>query len=249
MNIVQPVNQEEKDFYRHILDLIEIGDKIHAPKFSFFLTEREQQLAMLATESFGAECGFWGGYEFAARKMFSTPSACEIDYPLEAVTFFFRAQDKLTHRDFLGALMSLGIQRSQIGDIAVSDGAAVVFASKNIFSLILSEIDKIGRVGVRAEPGIKIEIPRQKFEEVTAIVASPRIDAIVASICNISREKAALMVKSGNVTVNGVEVNSSSKNLEILDTFTVKGYGKFIYSQLCGETKKGKYHILINKYI
>lgn len=248
MNIVHPVNSEEKDFYRHILDLIEIGEKIHSPKFSFFLTEREQQLAILAAGYVGADYDFWGGYEFAARKMFSSPSAYEGEYPLEAVTFFFRIQDKLTHRDFLGALMSLGVQRDQIGDIAVSDGAAVIFASKNVFSLILSEIDKVGRVGVRVESGVKIEIPKQEFEKITAIVASPRIDAIVASTCNINREKAAVMVKSGNVIVNGVEVHSPSKNLELSDTFTVKGYGKFVYSQLCGETKKGKYHILINKY-
>ena len=222
MNIIQPVNAEEKDFYRHILDLIEISEKICQPRFSFFLTEREQQLAKLAAQSVGADYDFWGGYESAASKP--------------------------THRDFLGALMSLGIQRDQIGDIAVSEGGAVTFVSKNISSLILSEVDKIGRVGVRTEYGIKIEIPKQEFEEIAAVAASVRIDAIVAAACAISREKAALMIKSGNVIVNGVEICSSSKNLELSDTFSVKGYGKFVFSQLGNETKKGKYHILINKY-
>lgn len=248
MNIIQPVNAEEKDFYRHILDLIEISEKICQPRFSFFLTEREQQLAKLAAQFVGADYDFWGGYESAARKMFSSPSSDESDYPLDSITFLFRRQDKLTHRDFLGALMSLGIQRDQIGDIAVSEGGAVTFVSKNISSLILSEVDKIGRVGVRTEYGIKIEIPKQEFEEIAAVAASVRIDAIVAASCAISREKAALMIKSGNVIVNGVEICSSSKNLELSDTFSVKGYGKFVFSQLGNETKKGKYHILINKY-
>ncbi|MCM1299555.1 MAG: YlmH/Sll1252 family protein [Firmicutes bacterium] len=248
MNIFQPVNSEEKEFYRHILDLIHIGEKTQRPRFSSFLTEREQQLARLAVQSAGFDFGFWGGYESAVRKMFSSPHSDENDYPLESVTFIFRSQDKLTHRDFLGALMSLGVQRDQIGDIAVSDGGAVVFASKNISSLILSEIDKIGRVGVRAESGIKIEIPEQRFEEISAVAASRRIDAIVAAACAINREKAAMMVKSGSITVNGVEICSPSKNLELSDIFSVKGYGKFIFSQLGNETKKGKYHIVINKY-
>lgn len=248
MNTVQPVNSEEKDFYRHILDLIEIGEKIHSSRFSYFLTDREQQLACLAARSAGAGFDLWGGYESASRRMFSSPPACRDDYPLESVTFLYRSRDKLTHRDFLGSLMSLGVQRDQIGDIAVSDGGAVIFISKNISLPVLSEIDKVGNVGVKVKSGIGIEIPEQEFEEIAAVVSSSRIDSIVAAACALSREKAALIVRSGGVVVNGVEICSPAKNLDVSDIFSIRGYGKFIFSRLGDETKKGKYHIVINKY-
>ncbi len=248
MGIIQPANLDEKEFYRHILDLAEIGKKSRLPRFSFFLTEREQQLAKAAAQSVGVEYGFWGGYENAERKIFSSPPADEEEYPSEPITFTYRRNDKLSHRDFLGALMSLGVKRNQIGDIAVAEGGAVIFASKNISPLIIDEIDKVGRVGVKISSGINIEIPKQEFEKISLVAASLRIDAIISAACKISREKASLVVKSGSVVLNGAEIYSPGKDVRQSDIFTVKGQGKFILSELGNETKKGKIHIVLKKY-
>ncbi|MCM1053908.1 MAG: YlmH/Sll1252 family protein [Bacteroides sp.] len=248
MKAVLPANSEETEFCRHIKDLALLGEKTFAPRFSGFLTEREQRLAETAAYSAGVSCAFWGGHEAASRKMFSAPAVENEDFPLEAVTFFFREKDKLTHRDFLGAIMSLGLKRDRIGDIAVTEGGAVVFASKNASLLISSEMEKVGRVGVRAEAGINIPLPQQEFEEISAVIASPRIDALVAAACSISREKAAALIKSGGVTLGGAELGSPSKNVDEGESFSVRGYGKFIFSRLGIATKKGKNHALIQKY-
>lgn len=247
-NTYLPVNGEETEFCRHIRDISLLSEKTFTPKFSSFLTEREQRLAEYTASSVGVECGFWGGYEGAVRKMFSSPSVEMDNYPFEAVTFFFRPKDKLTHRDFLGALMSLGIKRDQIGDIAVIEGGAAVFATKNAAALISAEIEKIGRVGVKQEPGLKIVIPQQEFEEIFAVIASERIDVLVAAACGISREKAVALIKSGKVVSDGIEVSSVSRNIDEGEVFSVKGYGKFIFSRLGFETKKGKKHALLKKY-
>ncbi len=243
-----PVNGEETEFCRHIRDLSLLGEKTFSPKFSGFLTEREQKLAAHTASSVGVEYGFWGGYEGAVRKMFSAPSEDKENYPFEAVTFFYRPKDKLTHRDFLGALMSLGLKRDRIGDIVVAEGGAAVFAAENVLSLISSEIRKIGRVGVKQESGLKIPIPEQEFEDISAVIASDRIDVLVAAACGISREKAASLIRSGAVVSDGIEVSLVSRNIDEGDVFSVKGYGKFIFSHLGHETKKGKNHALIKKY-
>lgn len=247
-NAYQPVNSEETEFCRHIKDLAALGEKTYTPRFSGFLTEREQKLAERAAYENGAECGFWGGYEGAVRKMFSAPAEEKDNYPMEAVTFFFRPKDKLTHRDFLGALMSLGLKRDRIGDILVTEGAAAVFAAENAIPLISAEIEKVGRVGVKQESGLKIAVPEQEFEEISAVIASNRIDVMVAAVCGISREKAAALIKSGGVVSDGIELSSVSKSIYEGEVFSVKGYGKFIFDGMGFETKRGKNHATFKKY-
>lgn len=255
MKYIQPINSEEREFCRHIADLLSIGSKSGMPKFSGFLTEREQQLAQAQSDIAKTRCSFWGGHVEAVRRVFCSQAAEPEDFPLEAVTFYCRSShgrsdaDRLSHRDFLGALMSLGIKRDQIGDIAVSDEGAVVFASQNVMPLILGEISKIGRTGVRSEAGIKITLPKQEFDEIALTVSSLRIDAVISGVCGLSRDKAASLIKSGGAVVNGIETASSSANLEEGDVFSVKGYGKFVFSDLGSLTKKGKTHITIKKYI
>lgn len=246
--VYQPANAEETEFCRHIKDLALLGEKTFTPRFSGFLTEREQKLAEQTAYLTGVECGFCGGYDGAVRKMFSAPCEEMENYPIEAITFFFRPQDKLTHRDFLGALMSLGIKRDRIGDIAVTEGAAAVFAVKNAAALISAEIEKVGRVGVRSETGLKIDIPKQEFEEISVVIASSRIDALVAAACGISREKAAALIRSGGVVSDGTELSSVSRNIGEGEVFSVKGYGKFIFDSIGFETRKGKNHATIKKY-
>lgn len=248
MKYIQPINSEEREFCRHITDLLLLGEKSRMPKFSGFLTEREQQLAQVQSDTLGMTCAFWGGHDEAVRKMFCSQAAEPEDFPVEAVTFFYRSSDRLSHRDFLGALMSLGIRRDQIGDIAAAEGGAVIFASRNVMPLILDEISKVGRVGVRSETGIKIALPQQRFDEIPLVVSSLRADALISGVCGISRDKAVALIKSGGAVVNGVEITSSSVNLEEGDVFSVKGYGKFVFSDLGSLTKKGKTHITIKKY-
>lgn len=245
MKKFSPVNSEEKEFCRHISDLT--SKQSFYLRFTAFLTEREQQLAKFTAEASKVECSFWGGYEAAVRKMFSFPAAESEDFPLEAVTFFFRERDKLTHRDFLGALMSLSVRRDQIGDILVAEGAAVIFVSKTVVPL-LSEIEKVGRVGVRLQSGICVDLPQQEFDEINVICASSRIDAVISAVCGLNREKSAALIKSGAAVINGVQCSSVSENIAEGDTFSVRGYGKFIFDSVGNLTKKGKNHIVVKKY-
>ncbi len=248
MKPIQPVNIEETTFCRHIEDLILSSQKHFCVKFSGFLTEREQQLAQTTANSMGIKCSFYGGYADASRKIFAAAETAGDDYPLTAITFFYRKQDNLTHRNFLGTLMSLGINRNLIGDIRVGKGEAIIFVSSFTAYLILDEVKKIGNVGVRAEEGICAEIPEQEFEILPQTVSSLRADAVVAAVCGVSREKSSFLIRSGAVVLSGIQLDSASENIDIEEVFSIKGYGKYILSEIGNITKKGKVHITIKKY-
>ena len=248
MRAIKPVNADESNFCRHIEDLILSSQKHFCVKYSGFLTEREQQLAQVTADSMGCVCSFYGGYADASRKIFAAAGSADEEFPLSAVTFFFRKQDSLTHRNFLGTLMSLGINRNLIGDIKVGQGEAIIFVSSAAASLVLNEVTKIGKVGVKSEEGIHAEIPVQEYDVLSHTVSSLRADAVVAAVCGVSRERSSSLIRSGAVVLSGVQLDSVSENIEIGEVFSIKGYGKYILSEMGNTTKKGKVHIIIKKY-
>lgn len=243
MDALFPVNAEEERFCRHIADLVNAY-----MRFTGFLTEREQFLAKFTAEKLNSDFALWGGYEDAQRKMFVPHNLDRLDFPISAVTFTFRKSDMLSHRDFLGALMSLGIKRDQIGDILVSEGKASVFSSNTVSGLILNEVVKVGRIGVKSSYETSPLNFKAKFEERKETVSSLRTDALTAAFCCVSREKAANLVKSGAVSVNGIRCEQPSKIINDGDKLTIKGFGKFIFVGAGNLTKKGRLHISFKKY-
>lgn len=159
---------EEKLFLERIRDLVTLCDQRGIPRFSAFLDERQQRIALSAGSLPGVTCGFWGGFPDAERKMFyALPDYCSPEdeslYPIRIITAEFPRQYALTHRDFLGALMNLGLRREAIGDILVGEGRAVLFLWETVADLVLSELSKAGRVGLRLTEGRPEELPGSPF--------------------------------------------------------------------------------------
>ncbi len=96
---------------------------------------------------------FWGGYPDAERVFFGAfPDFMEPDakaFPIAALTAAFRRQDRLTHRDFLGALLHAGLERSSLGDILTEEGRAVIFCRREVSGFLCTQVEKIGGVGVQ----------------------------------------------------------------------------------------------------
>ena len=173
-------------------------------------------------------------------------------FPIKAVTFTFRKEDSVTHRDVLGSLMALGIERDTVGDIFVTDGKAAVFVYEKVAPLISDSITKIGRVGVQVLTGIAagFTLPARKYEELRFSVASMRLDNIVRCVAGTSRTGAVeKYITPQLVTLNGTVCTDVSKQLSEGDVFSVRGKGKFVL-QCIGETgRKGNIHITVKKYI
>lgn len=223
-------------------------------KYLGFLGESGAYCARTAAQRARVELLLFGGFEDAERVYAAfLPDWFEKDdaeFPFGSVTFSFRKCDKLTHRDFLGSLMSLGIERDTVGDILIEDGRAVAFLDNGIIKHVLNNIDRIGKVGVTLCEGYQSPLPAaHTFLDMTDTVASSRIDCVVASLCNLSRAKAIELIDCAFVTVDGQTIKKSTFAVKNENRVTVRGYGKFLIEDITGISKKGRLILKSKKYV
>ncbi len=157
----------------------------------------------------------------------------------------------LSHRDWLGSLMALGIKRETLGDICFFNGEAYVFAEPKAAAYIENELNRAGRDKVSAvvcalPENFRIE---HEYESVSTTVASPRIDGIVRALCNMSRDRAASLVASGLVEINYFTETEVDAVVCDGDIISVRGYGKYIIDSAGEKTKKGRVRILARKFV
>lgn len=251
------LNDDERFLSAHITDLAEISRRTGVPRFSRFLNEREITVARQAARTVNANPIFYGGYDGAARTMCGffegtyaeeLPTESKLDlFSLRAVTFSFRNCDKLSHRDFLGAILSIGIERSVLGDILTAEDYAVVFCLETAAQPVL-DLTKIGRVGVKTESGITKELPKAKFETLDRTVSSLRLDRLVAACANLSGDRSASLIKSGQVQADFSVCLNVSSIIKENTVLSIRGHGRYKIKEIAGETKKGKIRVVIEKY-
>lgn len=232
-------------------DLKQICQKSNSPKFIGFLNAGETAVAVKQFNQTERHT-FFGGYDSAERVMLGVlPEWCDDPaFPITAVTFTYRTCDKLSHRDFLGALMALGITRETVGDILIEDGRAVVFVSSDISKFVLTQIDKVGSVGVTLSVGYDSPLPQMcKKLECSDTIASVRLDCVVAAICNMSRTQASEKIADGLVMVNSVCVTKPTVNIRAQDKITIRQKGKYDIASCDEVSKKGRIILKYNKYI
>lgn len=216
-----------------------------------FLNEAEIYTAENFLHNSDIEYCFWGGYENAQRKLFCALSGAfnSGEVPVSAVELTYRKADSLSHRDFLGTLMSFGIERSAVGDILISPGRAVVFLKSDIKDYICSQITKVGGAGVKIKDSDLSNLPPvSELSEKNITVPSLRIDAVIAALIGYSREKTQRLVSRGDVLVNYSQCLNTSKKLSKDDVVTVRKHGKFIINNVIGETKKGRLKLSVQLF-
>ena len=213
---------------------------------------------------------FFGGYPDAERKrVFVIPSyLADFDGDAEAKARAYMAEEfcetikairiegsgyrELSHRDYLGSLLALGIERDCLGDVVVEDEHhAVVFCTGKIFPFLLSGIDRIGndKVTVREfVPDSSFAVKRE-FAPITDTVASNRLDCVVGALTNLSREKAQLAVRQGLCEVDYLLEQRVDRELKTPCVITVRGYGKFNLLSFDGETRRGRLRMIAQKYV
>ncbi len=268
-NLSAADGKEQKLFYARLDDLEKRangGVVCH----SSFMTPSEGYKAEKYFEAKGNKdriC-FFGGYFAAQRKqIFLLPEyisfsaddnsvfdmiESDLDEAIAALKISGSGFRKLTHRDYLGSILSLGIEREKLGDICVTDdNSAIVFCSCEVVDFLLFELSSIGNDKVKLE---KIKIDKnmesmQKYQSFSDTVASERLDCVVASLFNLSREKAQNLIKGGFVEFNYETASKSDSRVEKNDIISARGYGKFIVRDLSQATKKGRLRLFADKYI
>ncbi len=235
-----------------INDTLDISQKTQRPKFFGFLSREEAVFAQKHLEKQNANYVLFGGYDIAQRVMLGClPDWCsETDFPITAVTFSYRNIDELRHRDFLGALMGLGITRESVGDILVENGRCVIFIKDEILPFVLSNVDKVGRVGVTVYEGFNAPLP-QGDELITSsvTVSSLRLDCVVSALAGVSRNKANELIEAQYVSVNSLVCEKATKQIDAGDVLSVRGKGKFILSNILGKTRKDRTVLEFKKYV
>ncbi len=219
--------------------------------FTGFLDLHEQALVVRVLAS---DCrALYGGYPEAQRKILCVhEKGAYLDeslFPLVCVSYHYRTQDQLTHRDFLGALMAEQIRRDTIGDILVGEGVTQLFATP-ITAQIATSLCRIGRVGVKASTEEPFSMSlADHFATIEGTVASLRLDCIVHLAIRHARSECAERIVRGMVSHNDVIEDRPHTLCQEGDILSVRGFGKFRLTKLQGETRSGRVQVKIDKFL
>ncbi len=226
--------------------------------YSNFLSPAELALFEdIRSEVSYIHCETFGGNELCERQMIGFGSEEEFGYPgtfpivvIKVTPLLAKFSDDLNHRDFLGALMHLGIERDTLGDILLKDNTAYIFCLERIADYICDELTKVKHTNVKCDK-TSLDIPAltPTLEDLEFPVASLRLDGIIASLLKCSRKEALSFFEEKRVTLNGRITGRNSITLKDGDIFSIRGYGKFIFDHAGGNTRKGKVYVHIRKYV
>lgn len=191
-----------------------------------------------------------GAFEECDRRILSFNNIYDISYPYRILKITNKSKfNKLSHKDYLGALMALGLEREKLGDLRVIDDFAIVPIYDEVVDYILSSLNSVGKAPVSIEEIFEDNLPKSNFEEEMIIVPSLRLDNIVSKLSKVSRGKAIEVIDSGRVLIDYSKSMEKSKEIKEGQRITIPGVGKFIIGEIVGNTKSGRYKVKINKFI
>lgn len=199
----------------------------------------------------------FGGNELCERQIIRFGSLEEFgyegEYPIAIVKvspLLAKFSDDLNHRDFLGALMNLGIERDTLGDILLKENTAYIFCLSRISDYICEELTKVKHTNVKCEK-VSADIPAltPTLIDMEFPVSSLRLDNVIAAVLKCSRKEALSFFEDKKVTLNGHTTGRNSILLKDGDIFSVRGHGKYIFDHTGGNTRKGKTYVYIKKYV
>jgi len=247
-----------EELLSHVRDLADRSYRQNIFTFTGFLTMSEQSDILSARSEFSyVPMKLFGGSDGCERKMLRFGSeemfGYEEAFPISCITVRPASEkyaDDLTHRDYLGALMSLGIERSIIGDIIVRDNTGYIFCESRMSQFLCESITSIKHTGVSCtySDSCPQEVgPRFETEELN--VSSERCDAVIAALYRLSRSRAAALFAGKCVFIDGRQCENSSTQLKDGAVVSVRGFGKFVYDGEMYETRKGRLRISVRRYI
>lgn len=201
------------------------------------------------------EYKLFGGTDGTERVMvrFGAEGSFGPDFPIKCIKVEPVSQkfaDKLTHRDFLGAILNLGLERSTLGDIAIVDNVGYVFLREDVAAHVLGELTRVKHTEVtltETDAPRGAEIFRTERRRVQAV--GERVDAIIAKLFSLPRDDANILFAKKLVFVCGKACENNSYTLKRGEVVSVRGYGRFIYRGYESRSKKGKLNIEVDLYV
>ncbi len=225
------------------------------PVATDFLDLASQEIFRTITDLLPPVCHTaMGGYDLAERKLiyFSPNEDYQYDVPYDVIQIApinAKFAEKLTHRDYLGAIMGLSIAREKFGDVILKDENAYVFCLKSVSGYLIENLTQVRHTMVNV--CISDEIDRTyepEYKEITGTVASVRLDSVISLGFGLSRNHAIPFIEGGKTAVNGKIITTNAYVLHDNDVVSVRALGKMRFIRSTSETRKGRIVIVIHRY-
>jgi len=248
---------DDRTLAAKLYDQSELTAKIHTPKHSDFLDPHEQEIARQVLLNIPEVTGlFYGGYEQAERKRLVTIPFSYLGPPpaphITAVQICGKFQyQAVTHRDCLGAVLGLGIKREVIGDILMLEDGCQILVEEEIAEYLQSNLTKIHQVSVQVSK-IDYEALRhgaERVKEIKTTLASLRLDTVASAGFGNSRSKMADEIAAEKLKVNWKPAKNAAQPIKQGDIISLRGRGRVEVAELFGQTKKGRFSVLLKRYL
>ncbi len=249
------MTSDEKELAKRFQELSRRAEERFLYIHTHFLTEGEQ--AVLRSLSLPLKPYLTGGFPEAERCVAVFGEERDLGYPWESCIRLlkiapkdYKFADPFSHRDFLGAILNLGIKRELLGDILIWENNGYVFVMDSIATYLVENLERVRHTAVKVS--FCDELPPEAtvcLKDMEVIAASPRLDAIICAVWNLSRTQGQDLVKKEKVTVAGRLVTDPAKELSPGNRVSVRGYGRFYYDGEENKTRSGRLHVKIRLFV
>lgn len=251
------MQKEEVMLQRRFLELSKISYQREIVTYSDFLNLNELNILHTTPKQDFYSCyETYGGYEHSERQMvaFLPDALCfEKDYPISILKIEptqKKFAEELSHRDYLGAILNLGIERCKLGDILVQENGAILFVHRSLERFIIEELSRIRHTQIKVYTIETSDFDyKPNIKEIKGTVSSLRLDSLLSLAFSSSRSKLVAYIESGKVFVNGKLITSNGYQIKEDDIISVRGLGRFQYKELTSKTKKDRLYVTIHLYI
>lgn len=225
-----------------IIDKINLTKNKDIPFVTCFLTPLELSITLDILNKNFIKYKVFGGYNNATRNkvcFYVFESEYNFNIDIIKITYNKKFSRELSHSDFLGSILGLGISRDLVGDIIINN-STYIFLDNSISDYILANYEYVGKTKVKVEKNNEFQLPIETKEIANFSFSSLRIDTVISSVFNISRNTSKELIEKDRVFRNYMVVNNCNKTIEEGDIISVRSYGKFQFIEETGTTKKGK---------
>ena len=247
---------EDEAIAARLIDLAKLAESSGKFRLTPFLSPREQDIAETIAANFaGISVDFFGGYQGAERNraIFSDKTFLgKPSFEIAVIKAEWHGDFvRLSHRDALGAVMSLGVDRANIGDIIATGDFVKILIDEKMADYFLENFNEIGgaKVTCSLDELSSIAPKEEHVKEISATVASLRIDAVAAAGFGVSRSKAATDISADKIKLNWQSVKNASVAVKEGDIISIRGRGRVQVAEVRGTTKKGRIGLILKRYV
>ncbi|WP_026881288.1 YlmH/Sll1252 family protein [Clostridium akagii] len=250
LNTIHSDNESElSNIFEKIILAERTGSTVYTNEF---YTPNIWRAVIRLQEHFGIYISSSGIFENSERHILAFSSKPLSYFPIKLIRIDNSSKfDKVAHKDYMGAILSLGISRNKLGDFVTIDNECYVASCEDIVYYIASNLTTIGRCPCKVSEYNPLmgAIPDIKFDDMNIIVTSLRLDCLVSGICNVTRSKSLALISSGSILSDYVTIREKNYSVKYGEVITIRGYGKFKIVTTNGNTGRERIRLLIKKFV